>query len=89
MVAKAYDDPDLVENIFDNADPEIKSIGNVLRDRALGYYRARGRRCKAVLALCGGPLQGGLRARLCFKLAHFNEFRGTAWKAATSSRCRT
>lgn len=34
LVAKAYDNPDLVENIFDSADPEVKSIGNVLRDRA-------------------------------------------------------
>lgn len=34
LVAKAYNDPGLVENIFDNADPEVKAIGNVLRDRA-------------------------------------------------------
>lgn len=34
MVAKAYSDPDLVENIFDSPDPEVKSVGNVLRDRA-------------------------------------------------------
>lgn len=34
MVAKAYNDPDLVENIFESSDPEIKAIGNVLRDRA-------------------------------------------------------
>jgi len=34
MVAKAYNDSDLVENIFENADPEIRSIGNALRDRA-------------------------------------------------------
>lgn len=34
MVAKAYNNPDLVENIFDSADPEVKSIGNVLSDQA-------------------------------------------------------
>jgi len=34
LVAKAYDDPELVENIFESADPEVKAIGNVLRDRA-------------------------------------------------------
>lgn len=37
MVSKAYDDPDLVQNIFDSSDPEVKSVGNVLRDRAPEY----------------------------------------------------
>lgn len=37
LVAKAYNDPDLVENIFESADSEVKSIGNVLRDRAPEY----------------------------------------------------
>lgn len=37
MVAKAYDNPGLVENIFESADPEVKSIGNVLRDQAPAY----------------------------------------------------
>lgn len=34
LVAKAYDNPELVENIFESADPEVKAVGNVLRDRA-------------------------------------------------------
>jgi len=34
LVAKAYNDSEIIENIFDSADPEVKSLGNVLRDRA-------------------------------------------------------
>lgn len=37
LVAKAYNNPDLVENIFESADPEVKAVGNVLRDRAAEY----------------------------------------------------
>lgn len=34
LVSKAYEDSNLVENIFDNPDPEVKSLGNVLKNRA-------------------------------------------------------
>ena len=39
LVAKAYNNAALVENIFDSADPEVKSIGNVLRDQAPEYAK--------------------------------------------------
>ncbi len=63
------------------ASPLIAGLDAALRDRALGYYRARSRHTKAVLTRLTSPGQGALRARLLFKIAHFNEFRGKIAKA--------
>ena len=59
----------------------VAGLDAALRDRALGYYRSRARHAKAVLTRLTLPSQGGLTARLLFKIAHFCEFRGKTAKA--------
>ncbi|WP_303832354.1 transglycosylase SLT domain-containing protein [Asticcacaulis taihuensis] len=42
LLQRAYDNPRLVERLFEDADPNIKSIGNALQNAAPGFARLKG-----------------------------------------------
>lgn len=59
----------------------VGGLDNQLRDRALSYYQSHTRRIKRNVPRLMQSAQAPLRARLWFKVAHFQEFRCRPHKA--------
>jgi hypothetical protein len=61
--------------------PLIQGLDGILKDRALAFYQSYTRRLKKSLVRVTLPTQAGLRARLLFKIGHFQEYRSRPGKA--------